>query len=105
MSDEKKQALEAEIRSYVGKPIGPVVIGRDPVNEPMIRQWCDAMGESHPADTEPTVTLPWKSLVADDRIRSFSGLLTTIVGANQTNAPISRPPITSSGLRDRFGRV
>lgn len=49
MSDEKKKALEAEIRSYVGKPIGPVVTGRDPVNEPMIRQWCDAMGEKHPA--------------------------------------------------------
>lgn len=49
MSDEKKQALEAEIRSYVGKPIGPMVTGRDPVNEPMIRQWCDAMGETHPA--------------------------------------------------------
>ena len=49
MSDEKKKALEAEIRSYVGKPIGPVAVGRDPVNEPMIRQWCDAMGETHPA--------------------------------------------------------
>ena len=49
MNDPKKLALEAEIRSYVGKPIGPAVTGRDPVNEPMIRQWCDAMGESHPA--------------------------------------------------------
>jgi uncharacterized OB-fold protein/acyl dehydratase len=49
MSDEKKQALEAEIRSFVGKPIGPAVTSRDPVNEPMIRQWCDAMGEAHPA--------------------------------------------------------
>ena len=49
MSDKKKEALEAEIRSYVGKPIGPPVTGRDPVNEPMIRQWCDAMGENHPA--------------------------------------------------------
>ena len=49
MSDKKKEALEAEIRSYVGKPIGPPVTGRDPVNEPMIRQWCDAMGEVHPA--------------------------------------------------------
>lgn len=49
MNDEKKQALEAEIRSYVGKPIGPQVTGRDPINEPMIRQWCDAMGENHPA--------------------------------------------------------
>jgi uncharacterized OB-fold protein len=53
MNDEKKQALEAEIRSYVGKPIGPPVVGRDPVNEPMIRQWCDAMGETHPAYLDP----------------------------------------------------
>jgi uncharacterized OB-fold protein len=44
----EKEALEAEIRSYVGKPIGPATIGRDPVNEPMIRQWCDAMGETLP---------------------------------------------------------
>lgn len=44
----EKTALEAEIRSYVGKPIGPTTIGRDPVNEPMIRQWCDAMGEELP---------------------------------------------------------
>ena len=49
MSDTKKEALEAEIRTYVGKPIGPPVVGRDPVNEPMIRQWCDAMGDQHPA--------------------------------------------------------
>ncbi|MHA7836095.1 MAG: bifunctional MaoC family dehydratase N-terminal/OB-fold nucleic acid binding domain-containing protein [bacterium] len=53
MNDEKKQALEAEIRSYVGRPIGPPVTGRDPVNEPMIRQWCDAMGETHPAYLDP----------------------------------------------------
>jgi uncharacterized OB-fold protein len=49
MSEERKRALEAEIRAFVGKPIGPPAMGRDPVNEPMIRQWCDAMGESHPA--------------------------------------------------------
>lgn len=53
MNDEKKAALEAEIRSYVGKPIGPEVIGRDAVNEPMIRQWCDVMGETHPAYLDP----------------------------------------------------
>jgi len=49
LGDPKREALEAEMRRYVGKPIGPPVTGRDPVNEPMIRQWCDAMGESHPA--------------------------------------------------------
>ena len=49
MDDEKKKALEAEIYSYVGKPIGPQATGRDPVNSPMIRQWCDAMDDEHPA--------------------------------------------------------
>jgi hypothetical protein len=49
MSQTKKEALEAELRSYVGRPIAPPTPARDPVNEPMIRQWCDAMGESHPA--------------------------------------------------------
>ena len=49
MNEEKKKAFEAEIYSYVGKPIGPQVTGRDPVNLPMIRQWCDAMDDAHPA--------------------------------------------------------
>lgn len=49
MNDDKKKALEAEIHGYVGKPIGPPAVGRDPVNLPMIRQWCDAMGDFHPA--------------------------------------------------------
>jgi uncharacterized OB-fold protein len=49
MNQEEKQAFEAELRGYVGKPIGPPVVARDPVNMPMIRQWCDAMGETHPA--------------------------------------------------------
>ncbi len=49
MNPEKKAAFEAEIRAFVGKPIGPPIVARDPVNEPMIRQWCDAMGEEHPA--------------------------------------------------------
>ena len=49
MSTNKKEALEAELRTYVGKAIAPPTPARDAVNEPMIRQWCDAMGETHPA--------------------------------------------------------
>jgi len=54
MNQEKREAFEVDLRSYVGKAIGPPIVGRDPVNLPMIRQWCDAMGEQHPAylDTE-----------------------------------------------------
>ena len=49
MNQEKKAAFEAEIQAFVGKPIGPPTVARDAVNEAMIRQWCDAMGEEHPA--------------------------------------------------------
>jgi uncharacterized OB-fold protein/acyl dehydratase len=36
------------LEGFVGKPIGPPDVGRDPVNEAMIRQWCDAMGDTNP---------------------------------------------------------
>lgn len=53
MNENEKQAFEKELRSYVGRPIGTPATGRDPVNEPMIRQWCDAMGETNPAYLDP----------------------------------------------------
>lgn len=46
MNESEKKAFEAELRGFVGRPIGPPMTGRDAVNEPMIRQWCDAMGET-----------------------------------------------------------
>ena len=49
LNAEQKRELEARMRELVGKPIEPVREGRDPVNEPMIRQWCDAMGDRNPA--------------------------------------------------------
>lgn len=49
LTPEKKQELEAKLADFVGKPIGPPDVGRDVVNEPMIRQWCDAMGDANPA--------------------------------------------------------
>jgi uncharacterized OB-fold protein/acyl dehydratase len=42
------RALEQAFAEYVGQPFGPPEQGRDPVNEPMIRQWCDAMGDRNP---------------------------------------------------------
>jgi uncharacterized OB-fold protein/acyl dehydratase len=49
LTPEKKQELEAKMKEFIGKPIGAPDVGRDLVNEPMIRQWCDAMGDSNPA--------------------------------------------------------
>ena len=41
-------ALEEAFAPFVGQAFGPPEVGRDPVNEPMIRQWCDAMGDRNP---------------------------------------------------------
>ena len=42
-------ALEQAFAPYVGQAFGSPEIGRDPVNEPMIRQWCEAMGDTNPS--------------------------------------------------------
>jgi len=41
-------ALEAKFADYVGKAVGPAEVARDLVNEPMIRHWCEAMGDDNP---------------------------------------------------------
>lgn len=42
------EALLERLRSFVGQPIGEPFVARDPVNLPMIRHWCDAMGDRNP---------------------------------------------------------
>ena len=46
-------ALEAAFAPFVGQAFGPPEVGRDPVNEPMIRQWCEAMGDRNPVYWDP----------------------------------------------------
>lgn len=66
LSAEQKRELEARIRAFVGKPIGPRFTGRDAVNEPMIRQWCDAMGDTNGVYLDPDVAKrsPFGGIVA-----------------------------------------
>jgi uncharacterized OB-fold protein/acyl dehydratase len=45
---KEREELESRLASYVGRDIGPRDMGRDPVNEAMVRQWCDAMGDRNP---------------------------------------------------------
>jgi uncharacterized OB-fold protein/acyl dehydratase len=46
-------ALEAQLETYVGKEIGDPEVGPDPVNEPMIRHWCEVMGDENPVYLDP----------------------------------------------------
>jgi uncharacterized OB-fold protein/acyl dehydratase len=47
-----RQELEAKLRGYVGQVTGPPSVGPDPVNEAMIRHWCEAMGDRNPVYTD-----------------------------------------------------
>jgi acyl dehydratase len=57
MSDiaKQKEAFEAKIRAYVGLKEGAPTVGGDLVNEPMIRHWCDALGDENAAYLDPNL--------------------------------------------------
>ena len=42
-------ALVEEARGFLGGPPGPLRVGRDPVNLPMVHHWCQALGDRNPA--------------------------------------------------------
>jgi uncharacterized protein len=45
--------LRRRLRELEGKPMGEPWIAPDPVNEPMIRHWCDAVDDRNPVYTDP----------------------------------------------------
>jgi len=50
-----KEEFEKQIGAYVGLEIGPPEIAPDLVNEPMIRHWCEVMGDDNPAYTDSEI--------------------------------------------------
>jgi uncharacterized protein len=44
--------LKERLQAFVGKDIGPAEMARDAVNDAMIRQWCDAIGDANPVYTD-----------------------------------------------------
>jgi uncharacterized OB-fold protein len=54
MTDE----LGARLRAYEGQSAAVAAEGKDPVNAPMIRHWCEAMGDTNPAYEGPDAKAP-----------------------------------------------
>lgn len=50
------EALLEQARSFVGREPGPVRVGRDPVNLPMVHHWCQALGDTNPAYVDASST-------------------------------------------------
>ena len=46
-------ALIEEARSFLGRVPGPLRVGRDPVNLPMVHHWCQALDDRNPAYLDP----------------------------------------------------
>lgn len=52
MSATETATLMERLRSFVGKPAGPQQTAPDVVNEPMIRHWAEALGDTNPVYTD-----------------------------------------------------
>jgi uncharacterized protein len=46
------------LKAYEGRAAATAGVGKDLVNEPMIRHWCEAMGDANPAYTGPDAAAP-----------------------------------------------
>jgi uncharacterized OB-fold protein/acyl dehydratase len=51
--EQKKAEFEAKIHAYVGKQEDLPFTCPDSVNEPMIRHWCEVLGDENPIYTDP----------------------------------------------------
>ncbi|MGW3832671.1 bifunctional MaoC family dehydratase N-terminal/OB-fold nucleic acid binding domain-containing protein [Streptomyces microflavus] len=55
---EASDQLYERLSAYAGRPAATAGTGRDPVNAPMIRHWCEAMGDTSPAYWGPDAVAP-----------------------------------------------
>ncbi|WP_328398957.1 OB-fold domain-containing protein [Streptomyces sp. NBC_00390] len=53
----RADALYSRLKAYEGRAAAAGT-GKDPVNEPMIRHWCEAMGDANPAYQGPDAIAP-----------------------------------------------
>lgn len=53
MTAGSRPDLVERLQRYVGQPAGPAYPGPDAVNAPMIRHWCEAIGDANPVYTDP----------------------------------------------------
>ncbi len=56
--DGDRAPLATRLKAYEGRPAAVGGVGKDPVNAPMIRHWCEAMGDTAPAYRGPDAVAP-----------------------------------------------
>ncbi|MFF1491830.1 bifunctional MaoC family dehydratase N-terminal/OB-fold nucleic acid binding domain-containing protein [Streptomyces sp. NPDC058304] len=61
---EEAARFHTLLKAFEGRPAATAGQGKDPVNLPMIRHWCEAMGDADPAYTGPDAIAPATMLQA-----------------------------------------
>ncbi|MFI1394614.1 bifunctional MaoC family dehydratase N-terminal/OB-fold nucleic acid binding domain-containing protein [Streptomyces sp. NPDC020681] len=86
--------LYEQLKAYEGRAAATSGVGKDLVNEPMIRHWCEAMGDTSPAYEGPQATAPPTMLQAwtmgglsghTDRSGAYDELFGLLDGAGYTS--------------------
>ncbi|WP_371603311.1 OB-fold domain-containing protein [Streptomyces sp. NBC_01220] len=89
-----RDELYERLRTYEGRAAATEGLGKDRVNEPMIRHWCEAMGDAHPAYAGPDAVAPPTMLQAwtmgglsghTDRSGAYDELFGLLDGAGYTS--------------------
>lgn len=68
--DRTADGLDRRLKAYEGQVAAPTATGLDPVNAPMIRHWCEALGDRNPAYTGSDAVAPAAML----QVWTMSGL-------------------------------
>ncbi|MEV6165417.1 OB-fold domain-containing protein [Streptomyces sp. NPDC052052] len=91
---EEPDALYERLRAFEGRAAATEGVGKDLVNEPMIRHWCEAMGDTNPAYTGSGAIAPPTMLQAwtmgglsghTDRSPAYEELFGLLDGAGYTS--------------------
>ena len=89
-----------ELQEYAGRPAATGGRAPDPVNAPMIRHWCEAMGDANPAYSGPDAVAPPAMLQA----WTMAGLGFSGNGNGNGNGSAARPG-RSSDYDDLLARL
>ncbi|MFD9467627.1 bifunctional MaoC family dehydratase N-terminal/OB-fold nucleic acid binding domain-containing protein [Streptomyces goshikiensis] len=93
-ADEEAARFHELLKAFEGRPAATAGRAKDPVNEPMVRHWCEAMGDTSPAYAGPDAIAPPTMLQAwtmgglsghSDRSSAYDQLLALLDGAGCTS--------------------
>lgn len=91
MSNMDEAELLAQLRALIGQKGAPQQ-ARDPVNQPTIRSWCDAIGEKNPVFTDPEAAArsPYREVIAPPAMLGVWTLAGNIPRVPDPSCPRSR---------------